>query len=772
MMSGSVYRAISKAAARGLRSPGVLNKITTPLQHPNSLGTTKQTSNLLTDYQDWAHKNSIFGRWDGTAENVPELGRALIEKLPKNFEVLTDPRKLLTTKLMSPHYYAEKFFGVSHNPVRESTDCLNIFVKGSDDLDAWWKVSTGRDRWGLGGFVPDKRGSTAKKVVDVLEQEVDGVPVHSWYKKSCAVRKGITNVAALYAKEPDVNKAVGYFRAWQALEASKIRFDSKWKPLHEELAKRLCKESPECRIAFAVEGHPEWAWLEPMLNAKEKKLAGTVRGYFQRTRKELDALGIPVLPAEQGYIPHLASELPGVREKFFAGGKRDLMKKSLDFSHRNPGSVMWFPSLNEIMEYYTKAATKKIAFQPFVKKWADFRNQLPKQGRRGELLSKWWDDWYTSNYERIATDFETKLGRIGNAWVRLEYIRLIGGSLSVGLKHWFKMFGSAIVHGYGPTTQAFYPTTKAGFDLARKAFGKVKPLGVEAEIASHYIRSRIALRAIFETPGIKRSSMILERLAGQPTMAVEAFDRGVNLFATMYAGSKSGVSYEKIHKGILDYIMKVNFVGGFDQFTWMKTPFRRAIFMFQMTPAKLAQFRFKLIEDALKGKKDVFGRNTGAMIIRALCMYGVAEAWARQHDMSLMDHILHLPFTKHTPSGETTVFQSPVFGLVFDRIQEHGFSSRGFAMALRDHFEWMGTGSKIAMIHSGDYPYKYKTEEGLSQNWRLMLGLPSLKAKERQEKFYRRKKLRRDIRRIKKYKKRGTFFPEKVDKALLDLIRD
>lgn len=781
-MTGQVFRIISKKAARKIgQRYGKL--AASQITQPNALRT---GDDLVKKFVKWGHDEHILGKsFDGNVENIPTLGRALIKKPTKKAVPLVKDVDVLglysSAKRLgfSPAYAGERFFGVNNNPVREATDSFMVKLKGQVELKRWWNALIGKDKFGIGSFVPDNHNSIGKDAVSVLESEVGGRQIHTWYKMGSSLTKYIKRTQDAFAKAKTTSESVILFNKLIRAETAKVKADKMWKKPFEEFAERTAKKYPEARIAYFAENHPEWDWLEPLLNEREKKVGLVVRRYMQRTRKELKALGIPVLPSETGYITHLASEMPGVRNKFFLAGRRQAMKKSLDFAHRSPGSVMWFPTLNEIMEYYISASTKKLAFQPFYQRWATTRNSWLKAGQKGEVLSDWWKSWFDMNFERIGTDFEGKLGKIGNAWVRTEYMRLIGGSLSVGLKHLFKMFGSAIVHGPVATARGVLPTTKAAADLAKKAFHNANPIGPEAQLAERYIQSRLSLQAIFETPGLKRASLTVEKIAGNPTMAVEALDRGVNLFATLFAGAKTGASYEQIHRGILDYIMKINFVGGFDQFTWMKTPGRRAFFMFQMTPAKLFQFRYKLVEDAVQnlrsgGKegRDIFGRSTGPMIVRALMMYGVAEAWARQYDMSLLDHIAHFPFTTHTGWGDTTLFQSPAVDLLYNQIQKHGFSGEGMALALRDHYDWWGTASKIKMIGTDKYPYKYKAEEGLSPATRLLLGIPSKERQERQERFSKRKKQLRDLYRLRRRQKTGTFFPEEVDEFLSDIVRD
>ena len=793
MTNAAFNKAIAKAARRMGRKylASQAGKTRSTLTQPNAVG---MTEGDLGGFVKWAHDEHILGKsFAGDVNVMPEMGRALIGKqikkpipLQKDVDVLGF--YATATRLgFSPAYAGERFFGVHNNPVREATDALMVRTKALVEHKRWFNALIGKDKFGIGSFVPDNHKSIGEAAVSLLETNSEGKllgktvkkQLHTWYKMSSAMEKGAERVRTKFLKAQTTAESVALFKKLNKIEQVKREADVVWKKPFEEFAEKSSRKYPEARIAYFAEGHPEWPWLDPLLDEREKKVGLLVRKFMQNTRQKLVDLDIPVLPSETGYMTHLATEMPRVRNKFFLSGRRQGMKQSLDFAHRSPGSVMWFPSLNEIMDYYMGAATKKIAFQPFHQRWAATKNSWLKAGQKGEILSDWWKSWYDQNYKRIGTDFEGKIGKLGNFWVRSEYIRLIGFSLSVGLKHLFKAFGTAIVHGPVSTGRAIVPTTKAAYDLARKTFHNASPLGPEAQLAERYIQSRISMQSIFETPGMKRASLTLEKLAGNPTMAVEAFDRGVNLYATIFAGMQEGASYETIHKGILDYIMKVNFVGGFDQFGWMKTPGRRAFFMFQMTPAKIWQFRYKLVEDALlnlktKGKKgkDIFGRSTGPMVVRALMMYGLAEAWARQYDMSLMDHIVHFPFTKHTREGEVTIAKPPIIDFVFNLVENHGLSGEGMTLALRDHYNWLGIASKIKIIGDEKYPHKYETDVGPSKATRLMLALPSKKKTEELEEYRRKQKQLRDIKRLRKRQITGTLYPKKLDKMIEDMIRD
>ena len=140
--------------------------------------------------------------------------------------------------------------------------------------------------------------------------------------------------------------------------------------------------------------------------------------------------------------------------------------------------------------------------------------------------------------------------------------------------------------------------------------------------------------------------------------------------------------------------------------------------MFQMTPFKLAEFKYNLVKRGLQGKRDAFGSHYGAQSIRFLAMIGAAEMIARANDTSVLDAFLHLPFIQHSTelamnigkkvSGydpdveiDPKLAKSPPIELLYKT------GTKGIGTAVSEHFQWWGTASKLYNIYHDQIPDTY-----------------------------------------------------------------
>jgi hypothetical protein len=394
----------------------------------------------------------------------------------------------------------------------------------------------------------------------------------------------------------------------------------------------LAKKHPEARVALHLGGQlPEGV----KLSFRENEIADSLRSFFDQYKEDFKKTDIPVLE-DRPYFTHLWNQLSN--DSFMQKTLKTLGRKPpvvMNFKHQLPGSRVWFPSVNAVLKHYLPVAERKLAYQLFLDRWSEFiQAELPRNSRTRKYMMSWMGK---NLYPK-----HTPGSKFLDALVSYEYLRIIGFSASVAFKHLMKLPGTASVTGIVPTAKAL-PRALA----ASRAVFRMPKKGQNNEIFRSYVMASHLVRALDETPGLQPMFAAAKSVAGAPTMWIEAFDNGVSVFAGIMKGAKKGLTPEQTHNAIWQTILDTNFRAGPDQPLWQKSSVGRALSMFQMTPFKLAEFKYRLVKDAFSGKKDAFGGSTGAALVRYIALAGIAESLARQNDSSILELFLHPPFLGH-----------------------------------------------------------------------------------------------------------------------------
>jgi hypothetical protein len=465
---------------------------------------------------------------------------------------------------------------------------------------------------------------------------------------------------------------------------------------YDMIVEGLAKAHPDVRIALHA-GDELPAGIK--LSKEETAVSDALRGYMEATRDRLKELGIPVIESKN-YMTHLWRELlndKNIPDKL----KFRRIPTLLRFMSRLPESRMWIPSANEIMAAYIPNAEYKVAFQPFLSKWTPFIEEL-QHGNLKRFMQEWVDENLNRRYETIAE-------RGLNAIVTLEYVRLIGLSVSVGFKHIMKLANTWSRYGVSVNIPATMKAAKIPVQAAAKRLGYKGKTG-ELKLFRAFVNSRAMVRALDEIPALKSLGMNFRMIMSQPVVAVEAMDNAVSVLAGVFAGGKNNVPPEVIHRAIWKTILDANFRAGWDQPLWQKRATGRAVGMFQMTPWKLAEMKIQLVERAFKGQRDAFGTHYGTMLLRYLIIMGMAEGTARQYDTSVLNLFLHLPMFSHTlkPIKKPPYFEfqlkpshSPVMAWWAQ------MAKNGVLEGSARHFGYLGQFTKVMKILNDNYPEDY-----------------------------------------------------------------
>jgi len=478
----------------------------------------------------------------------------------------------------------------------------------------------------------------------------------------------------------------------------------------------LAKNNADVRIALnAGDSLPKGIEM----SAEEIRISEQIRNYMEAAREHLDAVGIPTIK-DRAYMTRLWSKLmedpkdAQFAERFFKRFKKT--PTVMKFMSQLPEGRIWYPSAHGIMDAYIPLLNRKLAYQPFLNRWSEFIEvDAPPKVRN------YMRDWMDANlYKRSEHILEKGV----NAAVSFEYARLIGLSLSVGFKHLLKLPATMARYDAITNVKAMVKTFKIPGQVLKEKMGGV-PKGRELDVLRSYLFGRDIVRAMDEIPSMKETTSRFKQLIAQPTVAIEAFDNGVSILAGVISGAEKGLDVRTVQRAIWRTVLDTNFRGQWDQMLWQKRWYARAATMFQLTPFKLAEYKWQMIERAAKGQRDAFGTHYGTMLTRYIVAVGLAETIARANDTSILELFLHPPFVRHLMHASKDF---PGYKLTEPELaisptdQWHARAAdKGLIRGTADHFKYWGTLSKFKRASEANYPTGY-----YDSPWRQVFGLPRI----------------------------------------------
>ena len=585
----------------------------------------------------------------------------------------------------SPSHIFSTIFDYKSNPVIDAMESTISLATNLHNTERWLK--------GMLKDVPDS-SEAIKKVLEPLYDQVKPL-LEAKERTSRRIQRNIDRMAV----EKDQNTKKQLWAKTQQLKRLWKKQDTKIKTelitRYDSVITKLATDHADVRILLQTANQlPQGVHL----SQAELSISQKLREYLDNTKQRMKEVGIPV--REDLYMHHVLPDL--LKDQDAQGFIKDSGKipTLLKFMHQTQGTRLWYPSTHITFGAYVPLAERKVAFQPFVNRWADAIDGMPTD------IRNYMDKWVNENLKRRPYDVFEKFA---NGFVAFEYARILGFSLSTAFKHATKAADTLAQFDAITNIKALNATLRALGQQAKKTMGVKGGRKAELEIIKAYVTQRGLVTMLDETPGMNKLWDRAKFWLASPTMGVEFFDNGVSILATTIAANSHNFTPEEAHRLIWETVLNANFRGGFDQPLFYKKTPGRIIGMFQMTPWKLWEYRLQTIKKAMEGAKDNFGTSYGTRLLRYILLFGMAETIFRLFDTSLIDQVSHLPFISHfiksTKEGyhlmEPQASQSPPLDLI------NNMSEKGVFTGAADHFDSMPQVEKSWRAAHGDYPHNY-----------------------------------------------------------------
>jgi hypothetical protein len=225
---------------------------------------------------------------------------------------------------------------------------------------------------------------------------------------------------------------------------------------------------------------------------------------------------------------------------------------------------------------------------------------------------------------------------------------------------------------------------------------------------------------------------------------VERWDRGQTFISAMMMSQKRGMTPEQAMFGLMDSVLKVNFLTGPNNPKWLKDPFIRTMMMFQGTPFKILEQRAmlgyqggkdllgvlgKIKSDVMQGeanfkwhmlndemlRSDVFGNKYSTQFLKQLMVLGTVIGTGKYaFDSDLWGHAIHIPGMQLGEKG-IQLGVNPIVSATYRTGKEVASGKEMDEFWLSSFFnKWLGnTGfpaiaHKLIRLKDDDIPQMYK----------------------------------------------------------------
>ena len=645
-----------------------------------------QTGNAIKDFVAAAIKSGRF---------VPYYNRSQGKAIPRrqisgvSIEPPDQPKRDLyrIETYQSPNQPYSRIFDINSNPSMDVFPSMMAASKNTLNMQRW------ADH--ILSDIPDSSKivtSTMKTIFDKYRSVVD-----EFNKQRDAIefaQKGLRQ------SRGNVEKMREYTSQIKEAEAALLKIERPLATMGREAdaaIAKLAEQHSDVRVYLhaARELPPNIKLTKTELDASNR-----LHEYMRKTGEELHKAGIPTLDIEK-YMPRIYRAL--LSDKVGRNIFQNQVPAIMRFMSRTPSDRSWLPSAHAMTKAYIPMAEFKLAYQPFLNRWGRFINTI-QQPELKAYMNRW-------VYENLYRKTDTMMNKAVNAFTMMEYIRIIGGSPSVALKHLSKQVGTWAYFGLTPTLRAEMNMAKVPIQAYMKWKG-VKGDYHELHAFQMYNSIHQFIRALDEVPGLeikKRALAQLQLLAGNPTIAAEMLDNGVSVMAGILMGSKKNMTFNQTYRALWDVILNTNFRASWDQPLFQKTAGIRALTMFQMTPYKLLEYKVKLAENAIQNKRDAFGNREAARFLRYALTVGAIVYTARQQGVDVLEWFTHPPFVKDlfkqvkekpylSVSKELgDLSEAPIAQMA------HEMKVKGIVSGAKTHFKDWGMITKIAKAVRGEY---------------------------------------------------------------------
>jgi hypothetical protein len=475
---------------------------------------------------------------------------------------------------------------------------------------------------------------------------------------------------------------------------------------------KIAETSPDVRLAMYAEDTLP-ANLLSRMSEKEIQIGEMVKSYYTKTADDMKRVGMPIV-SKQAYTRHIISQ-----EMKEAMGNwnniPDAIKKHIPadmaFAHRS-GEFNWFPSITAQLNDYIPVVERKLAFQPYLIHWKDTVDKAAKMGNKAGMEAA---EMIKNNIYRGGTLSD----KISSGITSTNYFLQLFMNARVAVKHIIGGFPGAISEvGLWNTPGAVYQLVSHPLQSQEmlKTFGKLKDI----------------VKTLETTSGIDiHANRLLKALQGQPTVAAEYVESGINIMGNLMKGGAKGIDPELLRSYIWNKVTSVNFRGGWDIPKVFANPAGRVLFQYSLEPHKVWEYRAELVKRALNGEKDIYGTAYGSKLIQYIALTGAAEALARAHGKTIMDTIGGTPYIdfispqKAFPyvKGQFKIKLGPGVKLLADTSKD---IARGDVLHVTDEFVNYGLESGVGLLGQLSKAAGGKMPDYYEDAYSYLLGLPEV----------------------------------------------
>lgn len=569
-------------------------------------------------WNDMREKGELSKKYAGEEHYEPQHSGVKISDAPQ-----TTGKKMGST-MLSPHNVFHGVFKLGDNPATDAFKSMLAFAKNVMNGKKWSKDVL-RD-------IPEM-SKRSKALLDPFNEE---------FARRVEMRAEVGRIDQSLKEQLKNLSGDAKKKKIEEWKQNKARFKEINELTKEMVAKwdeimqgpdSPARHDPTVRVVLEASGHlPEGIEL----SYTEARAAKRIREFFDMTKERMKEQGLPV--HEGKFVSRVWKPL--VDEKVLDSGfiKRVTAKTPamLRQMKQLPDGRPWYPDAKTILETYIPVIERELAYNPMLQRWKTFID-----AKADPKMRKYMRTWVNENLYRKP---ETALNNIVSAATALEFARIIGLSIPVAFKHLTKIFGTVAQYDIGSLAEALYRTNKAGAQKLLEMAG-VKGEKRELEVFRSYVTARHLVKALDEAP-VSGFLDMTKAILGSPVTAIEAFDNGLSIFAAIAKGGKKGLSSRMTERAMLRTVLDVNFRGGWDQPVWLKHDLARVGLMFQVTPFKATELKYQMIKRMVNNERDAFGTHYGTMLAKYALLIGAAELIARANDTSMLEQLMHVPFTQ------------------------------------------------------------------------------------------------------------------------------
>jgi hypothetical protein len=515
---------------------------------------------------------------------------------------------------------------------------------------------------------------------------------------------------------------------------------------HEQFAKAAAQKWSTARVALAVDGtgmEEGNAWLASMLTSAEKRAVAELTQLNQVYAADMKAGGHKVLTGSYMHHPahptvDYAADLKYVDSNFGGG---DEAMRLVNFYHRGSGSKLMIPDTHYVYGKYLPDANKRIGISTLWKVgeqggWDAVRKQMEARGGYDGAL-KLIDDVRTA-FDPIDTIGSAKWL---NRYAAFEVARLLTLSPSVSFKHGLKLMGNWTIFPAAESLKASgynmgLQSRMLAQDLAGEAWkGKDNVTDLARALTSmHHTYAAVSDIAPYELPTNIFDKYLTKwnEIGSTFVSGVERLDRGQTFVSAMLMAQKKGMTPEQAMFGLMDSVLKVNFLTGPNNPKWLKDPFIRTMMMFQGTPFKILEqrllitqqggkdvantlkllnqlrtevktgennFKWNLLKDELTRNKDVYGTPYSKQLLKQMMVIGaVVETGKTVFDAEMWGHVIHIPGLQMGEKG-AQLGLNPAVGAAYKTITGANKTADDEFWMSRFMKSWLGQTGFPAIAH-------------------------------------------------------------------------